>query len=79
MSEQSERMEITSTGLLARAEAFLASLSSLCPSDEGLGGRAPLQAFVAKGFECRYLLDDIRKHLANPALHPHATESGEVI
>jgi len=69
MSRQSEQMEITSTGLLARAEVFLASLSSLCPSDEGLGGRAPLQAFVAKGFECRYLLDDIREHLANKKIN----------
>jgi len=67
MSERSERMEIPSTDLLKRAETFLASLSSLCPSDEGMGGRAPLQAFVAKGFECRYLLDNIREHLANAA------------
>jgi len=51
--------------LLARVESFLLGLSRMCPSDEGMGGHAPVQAFVAKGIEGRNLLDDVREHLAN--------------
>jgi hypothetical protein len=50
---------------LISVEAFLLGLSRLCPTDEGLGGHAPIQAFIAKGIEGRNLLDDVRKHLAN--------------
>jgi hypothetical protein len=39
--------------LLARVESFLLGLSRMCPTDEGMGGHAPVQAFVAKGIEGR--------------------------
>jgi hypothetical protein len=50
---------------LMAVESFLLGLSRMCPTDEGMGGHAPLQAFIAKGMEGRNLLDDVRKHLAN--------------
>jgi hypothetical protein len=50
---------------LMAVETFLVGLSRMCPTDEGMGGHAPLQAFIAKGMEGRNLLDDVRKHLAN--------------
>jgi hypothetical protein len=50
---------------LMAVESFLLGLSRMCPTDEGMGGHAPLHAFIAKGMEGRNLLDDVRKHLAN--------------
>ena len=61
--------------LLARVDNFLVALSKMCPSDEGLGGHAPVQAFVAKGIEGRNLLDDVREYIAN-APHEPAREKG---
>jgi hypothetical protein len=59
--------------LLARVESFLLGLSRMCPSDEGMGGHAPVQAFVAKGIEGRNLLDDVREYLANAPRQGRAT------
>jgi hypothetical protein len=72
MKVRSEGTEITSTKLLARVEAFLSGLSRMCPSDEGMGCRAPWQAFVAKGIEGRNLLDDVQEYLANGANLPRS-------
>lgn len=47
--------------LLEKIETFLVSLSNLCPSNEGLGGHAPIQAFIMKGQEARELLNEIKK------------------
>ena len=46
--------------LLAKVDVFLADLSRMCPSDEGLGGHAPIQAFIMKGYEGRKLLRTLR-------------------
>ena len=46
--------------LLAKVDVFLSNLSRMCPSGEGMGGHAPIQAFIMKGYEGRLLLKTLR-------------------